>query len=198
MKVLAIFSEPQECGDPTLNFVSLDDGKIIKTITMNDFHGYYAMETVTHNEPISEVFTLYDLCVKQRWEINEKLRHLHKSLSAYTNRECTKRLKTIPKEWEDSPFTVLKCEKIEERELPQYSEPDKPFVCSVWKYNVAVCNTTSEKKYCKENDAFLRTLKEETGILWPLEERKNYYSDSDIANYIANKLGYEIVNILNF
>lgn len=197
MRVLAIFSEPQECGDPTLNFVSLEDGKIIKTITMNDFHGYYAMETVVHNKPISEIFTLYDLCTKQRWEISEKLRHLHKSLSAYANKECTKRIKAVPKEYEDSPFTVLECKKIEERELSKYPI-GAPFVCGVWEYKVAVCNTTSEKKYCKEDDAFLRTLKEETGILWPWEDRKDYYSDADIANYIASKLGYEVINILNF
>lgn len=195
MKTIAIFSTPQECGDATLNFVSLEDGRVVRTITMNDFYAYDAVETICHYKSIYEI-KFYDLCKKQRWDIHDWRRHLHNSSGVYENKECTKRLRIL-KKYEDSAFTIMDCSKVGEKEIPQFSEPGKPYICGVWEYKAAVCEKTRENVYHPEQDEFMINLEKETGIVWPREERL-YLCDEEKVSFIADKLGYEVLNILHY
>lgn len=195
MKTIAIFSTPQECGDATLNFISLEDGKVLKSIVMNDFYAYDAVEIIHHYKPIYEV-KFYDLCKKQRWNIHDWERHLHHIFGVYEDKECTKRLKVL-KKYEDSTFTIMECSKVGEKEIPRFSEPGKPYICGVWEYKAAVCEKTKEEIYHPEWDDFMLALKEETGIYWPREERM-CLCDEERVSFLAGKLGYEVLNILHY
>lgn len=41
-KVIIVISDPQECGDYTINFISTFDGQIINKLVVGDaYHGFY-------------------------------------------------------------------------------------------------------------------------------------------------------------
>ena len=198
MKTIAIFSRPQECGANTLDFVSLENGQIIKTITMDGFDGWDAFEIVHHYEPISEIATFYDYCRVQRWKIHESedyLRH-HQFYNEDSTWTLGENIPVINQYPASAVWTILDCEDTGKTET--IVGFGKPFVSKLWKYKAAICNTTEEVVYHPEKDVFLKSFQEETGLIWPLEDRRAHSSDTDIVNYIASKLNYEVVNTLSY
>lgn len=197
-KVIAIFSNPQECGTDTLDFVSLANGQIIKTITMEGFRAWDAMEIVYHSEPISEIASFYDFCRVQRWQIHERERNLLHSLlyDEDGNRITGKDIPVINQYPASTVWTILDCEDTGKSQVLDFN--DESITAKLWKYNVAICDVTEELVYHPEEDQFLKSFQEETGLIWPLEDRRALSSNNDIANYIASKLNYKVVNILSY
>ena len=95
MKVIAIYSVPQECGSHYLDFVSLESGKIIKSVCMDGLIHY--PEKVTTDVPTGE-FTKETFTTGK---VAKKLRRFQIGYEEYLDHHSKKRLTSIAFEDDD-------------------------------------------------------------------------------------------------
>lgn len=183
--VLAIISCPQECGPDTIDFVSLEDGKVITSV---DISGWSAWETIrkeNHDEIISKPLITYDACVMQRYPIGD---FIDPSRIWFENEDCTKRMRFC-----EENLAIQSCEKI--KELDRKSFDGRPVYS--WKYVFAQVKRTTENVYHPEDDEFYHRIKNKYNLDLPFPTRRDMRIE-DFVELLSNELLYNIVNILKY
>lgn len=168
MKVIAIYSVPQECGSNYLDFVSLETGQIIKSVCMDGL--IYWPESVTTDVPTGEF-------IKETFGIMKGAKNAERYQIGYEERldhYFKKRLISITFEDDNCDF------------LPGYN------VRAVYEK----IEIKTEYPYVKENDPFGLYL-ESIGVHidYNAPERLDWEL---MVKLLSNKFGYEVVNILRY
>lgn len=185
-RVIAIISCPQECGEDRIDFVSTETGKRIATVELGGYDAYNAKRIEYEYNITGKAFDIYDACTKQRLSVGE---FAELDCIWYKDANCEKLRKT-----QHSKVLVLNCKQV--KKLAKQSLLDNTSVYS-WRYTVCEGTKTAKVVYHQEDDTFYHRLKSEWGIDLPFQERQDM-SYEGFAHFIAEKEGFEIINILHY
>lgn len=191
-KVIALYSFPQECGDDSLRFISCEDGQVIEDINLTPQRE--TEEEIVHRELLSETAIFYDRCVKQRFNVGDIEDNIDRIYGMCSDKQCTKRLKgEFWDKYRDEDLTIINVEDL--GESPEGILEIDPLhrAVHIWRYTVALVNSTVEYVYHPEWDTVYLEIKEKYGIECPEKER---YDREKLANKIAEALDYKLLNIL--
>lgn len=195
MKYIAIISYGHD-DEISVSFVSPTTGLVDKIIDFEGFANYYAVETVRHFEPIGEPAVVYDHCVKQRYEIGDKvdLKHGH----WYADKEGTKIADESMFQEEGWEYAImLSAEKVGSYMCEHWREGEPPFKCYEWKITAQRGSYEYRQEWRQDLDVFYNRFKKEYGLELPLEYRLAIGVER-VVELVAEKYGIELINILRF
>lgn len=184
-KVLAIISCPQECGPDTIDFVSLEDGKVITTVDISGWNAWETMREEYHDEIISKLHVAYDACVLQRYPVGD---FVDPSRIWFHNEDCKHVMR-----FAGENLAIQSCEKI--KELDRESLDGRPVYS--WKYVFAQVKRTTENVYHPEDDGFYHRIKNKYNLDLPFPIRKHMQIE-DFVESLSFELLYDVVNILKY
>lgn len=199
-RVIAIISIPQECGSDTIDFVSLETGKVIDTICITGFHSWRSC-IETKEMPIGDPIILFD---NNRLLNKNNVNHLKNEIGEsiykasrgyYTDEDCT-----IPasfprqRDLDKKDYVITNVELVKQIPDPQYPNDD------FWTTHIVKTTATLVEHidvYVQDNDEFYHYFKNKFDIDLPFYSRQSMHPE-DIIKMVAEKLEYEVINILRY
>ena len=203
-KVLAIINRPQECGEPTIDFISLETGKIIDFVSLEGFNG---SDCITFkDEFVGDNIIVYDDCFSGK--LNEK--HINNYIGSraygpyYVDEDCTQKfdlLNQTHQTKQDDIYYVRNIEFVKRVDNPDYINSDKDTrdFMATYIHKYILCHM---KKYIpvynQENDDFYWSFKKKFGIELPYFERQSMDTEKDLLPMCAKLLNFEVINVLHY
>jgi hypothetical protein len=194
-KVIAIISTPQECGDQTIDFVSLESGKILSSITTSCFYDTYIFED-ENVRYIGDEIVMYG---KKYEKIYREERLVNKE-SPFPYLYYDEKCKKTNREWEGECLYVKEIEFISREpggELELKDGRKLPY-SQYYVYKLTLQKGEKYDEYNINNDIFFRELKERFDMELTYPEREGMRLKEDFIPMLAEHLGYEVVNVLSY
>ncbi len=203
-KVLAIINRPQECGEPTIDFISLETGKVIDFVSLEGFNGSSCI--TFKDEFVGDNIVVYDDCFCGK--LNEKCINDYIGSRAYgpyyVDENCTQKfdlLNQTHRTKQDDIYYVRNIEFVKRVDNPDYINSDKFSKDFMAKYihKYTLCHM---KKYIpvynQENDDFYWSFKKKFGIELPYFDRQSMDIEKDLLPMCAKLLNFEVINVLHY
>lgn len=188
-KVLVIISEPQECGTSSIDFISLDNGKVINCVDIDEFHNYDCMKHLRREVGDDiEVYTTRKRPIVPKSYIGKE-----NHFSLYSDEECK-----IPI-WCCEEYKHLLIKNMALIKRGEFEETLDGCLLSYsdFIYKLTLCKFEEYTEYSIKDDDFYYYLKDKCGLELTFPERRKM-NKYEFARILANKLRYEVVNILHY
>lgn len=203
-KVLAIINIPQECGEPTIDFISLETGKVIDFVSLEGFNGYYCI--TFKDEFVGDNIVVYDDCFCGK--LSEKSINDYIGRAAYgpyyIDEDCTQKLDSLKQTHrtkQDNIYYIRNIEFVKRIDNPDYINSDKDTKDFMAKYihKYTLCHMeTYIPVYNQENDDFYWSFKKKFNIELPYFERRSMDIEKDLLPMCAKLLNFEVINVLHY
>ena len=127
-KVLAIINRPQECGEPSIDFISLETGKVIDFVSLEGFNGSCCI--TYKDEFVGDNIVVYNDCVCGK--LNEKCINDEIGCRAYgpyyVDEDCIQEfdsLKQTRRTKQNDIYYIRNIEFVKRIDDPDYINSDK-------------------------------------------------------------------------
>lgn len=204
-KVLAIINRPQECGEPTIDFISLETGKIIDFVSLDSFNG---SQCITYkNEFVGDDIVVYNNSYIGKINNPENYIGSQVNDTCYIDENCTQIAKVLtyigrhrPGKPDDT-YYVRNIEFVKRIENPDYANDDEDTrnFMATYIHKYTLCHM---KKYIpvynQENDDFYWSFKKKFGIDLPYFKRQPMDIEKDLLPMCANFLNFDVINVLHY
>lgn len=201
-KVLAIINIPQECGEPTIDFISLETGKVIDFVSLEGFNG--SMCITFKNEFIGDNIIVYNNGYIGK--INDPERYIETPLyhDCYIDEDCTQKIE-LPKPihrrvQNDDTYYIRSIEFVKRIDDPDYINSDQDTKDFMAKYihKYTICHMKKDiPVYNQENDDFYWSFKKKFNIELPFFKRQSMDFEKDLLPMCAKLLNFEVINVLH-
>jgi len=202
-RVLAIVSIPQECGTHTIDFISLEDGKVIDFVNID---GFYSSRCISYERvAVGDCLTLYTTnIIGKLSDVDGKEKTPLMGGTYYLNAKCTKEYNYQPKRCrngvENDNLYIVGGGFVKKIPDPKYAKADKDtrdFMATyVNKYIVA--KTKEVRNYNIEEDEFYQSFYKRFGIELKWDDRIKMDVEKDLVPMTADIFGFEVVNVLRY
>ena len=203
-KVLAIINIPQECGEPTIDFISLETGKAIDFVSLEGFNGSYCI--TYKDEFVGDNIIVYDNCICGK--LNEK--HINNHIGSraygqyYIDENCTQEfdlLKQTHRIKQNDIYYIRNIEFIKRIDNPDYinSDRDTKDFMATYIHKYTLCHMKKDiPVYNQENDDFYWSFKKKFNIELPYFERQTMDIEKDLLPLCTKLLNFEVINVLHY
>lgn len=203
-KVLAIINRPQECGESTIDFISLETGKVIDFVNLEGFNG---SNCITYkDEFVGDNIVVYNNCVFGK--LNEN--HINDYIGSracgqyYIDEDCTLEfdlLKQTHRTKSNDIYYVRNIDFIKRIDDPDYINSDKDTndFMAKYIYKYTLCHMEKDiLVYNQQNDDFYWNFKNKFDIELPYFERRPMDVEKDLLPMCAKLLNFEVINVLHY
>ena len=202
-KVLTIINRPQECGEPTIDFISLETGKIIDFVSLEGFNGSHC---ITYKDEFDgDDIVVYDDHV---WgKISEKNINGHIGCRAYgiyyIDENCTQEFdltKQTHRTKQNDIYYIRNIEFVKRIDDPDYINSDKNTkdFMATYIHKYTLCHMKKTPVYNQENDDFYWSFKKKFDIELPYFERQTMDIEKDLLPMCAKLLNFKVINVLHY
>lgn len=200
-KVIAIVSQPQECGSSYISFVSAENGQIIDDVCIDGFGANECLDFEL--QEVGDEIVLYDDCGCEPLP-GYIDKHIDTPISYnffYLDEDC-KEIVNLQQKHRNArgKFYIKSMEFVKRVDDPNFSDKDekiKDFFAK-YIYRYVVVEKAGTWVYNQDNDEFYKTFKERFNIELPYPDRMRLKYDKDIIPMVAKALNFDVLNTLFF
>jgi len=200
-KVIAIVSQPQECGSSYISFVSTENGQVIEDICIDGFGANECLDFEL--QEVGDEIVLYDDCGCEPFP-GYIDRHIDTPISrhcCYLDEDC-KEIANLQQNCRKAgnKFYIKSMEFVKRVDDPIFSDKGEEIKSFFAKYiyRYVVVEKEETLVYNQDNDEFYKTFKERFNIELPYPDRMRLKYDKDIIPMVAKVLNFDVLNTLFF